>query len=245
MLHRSAVSRRAPLWLTATLFVSACSSSGSADNPDGGTGPDGGMLGTTCTDCTPTGAMTFALPSPTGAKLWTTPTMEKVLREATPPTATGDGITIFAAQNEYEPFQLVVRPDAAGSAKLTISDFTGPGTIAKSNVELRRVGYVHASAPSDASSIMSPSGYLPDPLEPVAFGTADAVSAMQNQPYWITVYVPPGTPAGDYTATLTVTAGSGTQNVPVKLHVYGFALPSAISFDGNWNASFQRKTAKN
>src|SRR5262249_10217717 len=46
-----------------------------------GSGGDGQQ----CTDCTPTGDMTFALPSPSGATLWTTTTMDKVLREAAPP----------------------------------------------------------------------------------------------------------------------------------------------------------------
>lgn len=242
MAYRDTVRFGVRATLGAALFLAACPQNpetGDGGLPDGGTGEPGPV----CTDCTPTGAMTLLLPSPGGAKLWTTPTMEKVLREAAVPTMPGDSITLYAAKNEYEPFQIVVRPDATGTATLSISDFTGPGTIAKANVELRKVGYVRITTPSDASSIMSPSGYMPDPLELVSFGSPDAVTGMQNQPYWITVYVPPGAVAGDYTATLTVTAGTGTQNIPVKLHVYNFALPSRISFDGNWNASFQRAAA--
>lgn len=216
------------IWLGAALLLAAC-----PQNPDdGGSGP-----GPVCTDCTPSGPLTLLLPSPSGAKLWTTPTMEKVLREAAPPTTAGDSISLYAAKNEYEPFQLIVRPDASGTATLSISDFTGPGTIGKANIELRRVGYVRVTTPSDASSLTSPSGYIPDPLELVAFGAADAITGLQNQPYWLTVYVPPSAAAGDYTATLSVTAGGGTQNLTVKLHVYDFALPARIGFDGNWNAS--------
>lgn len=218
------------IWLGAALLLAAC-----PQNPDGGTGP-----GPVCTDCTPAGPLTLLLPSPSGAKLWTTPTMEKVLREAAVPATPGDSISLYAAKNEYEPFQLIVRPDASGSVTLRLSDFTGPGTIGQTNLELRRVGYVHITTPSDASSLKSPSGYIPDPLELVAFGAADNVTGQQNQPYWITVYVPPSAAAGDYTAMLSVTAGGGTQNIPVKLHVYDFALPGRIGFDGNWNASFQR-----
>lgn len=224
-----------PLLLPVSLAFVGCPQ----DNGAGDGGGDGGGVGTPCTDCTPTGPATFLLPSPAGAKLWTTPTMEKVLREAAPPTSPGDSIQLYAAKNEYEPFQIVVRPDAAGSATLLISDFTGPGTIAKSNVELRRVGYVRITAPSDPSSIISPLGYMPDPLELISAGTPDAVTALQNQPYWITVYVPPGAAAGDYTATLSVTAGGGKQDIPIKLHVYNFALPTQIGFDGNWNSSYR------
>src|SRR5262249_18523399 len=47
-----------------------------------------------CTDCTPTGAMTFRLPSPDGATVWTATTMDKVLREAAPPETLGQSIAM-------------------------------------------------------------------------------------------------------------------------------------------------------
>lgn len=76
--------------------------------------------------------------SPAGATLWTTTTLDEVLREAAPPTATGAAIAISAAGNEYEPFQLVVHPDADASVTLTMTGFTGPGALEAG--ELRRVG---------------------------------------------------------------------------------------------------------
>src|SRR5262249_43904393 len=142
--------------VAAVAFV-ACSKGGASGGSSGGTG---GIA--QCTDCTPTGDMTFALPSPAGATLWTTTTMDKVLREAMPPTTTGDHISLFAAKNEFEPFQIVVRPDAAATVKLTMTPFSGPGMV--SRIEIRRVGYVKIASPSDASAI--PSGYMPDPLTP-------------------------------------------------------------------------------
>ena len=196
---------------------------------------DGGTNGPVCTDCTPVGPMTFRLPSPAGATLWTTTTMDKVVREAVPPENTGDAIQIYAAKNEFEPFQIVVRADASTNVTLAMPPLSGPGTIPR--IELRRVGYVNITQPSDASSIKS--GFVPDPLEPAAFGAPAAVTGGENQPFWITVYVPPDTPAGDYTSTLTVTVGGVAQAVPIKLHVYDFALPKKIGFDGNWNLSFQ------
>ena len=209
------------------------------DDDDGGTGGDagggaGGVL-PPCTDCTPAGDMTFALPSPAGATLWTTTTMDKVLREAAPPAATGAAIALSAAKNELEPFQIAVRPDADATVTLSMTPFTGPGML--DDLEIRRVGYVHIQAPSDASSL--PSAYVPDPLVPTSFGAAEALTGGENQPFWITVRVPPGAAPGDYAATLTVTVGGVAQDVPVSLHVFDFELPAAIGFDGNWNASFQ------
>src|SRR5215217_8173010 len=100
-------------FMMAAVAFGACSKGGAS----GGSGGAGGIA--QCTDCTPTGDMTFALPSPAGATLWTTTTMDKVLREATPPTTKGDHISLFAAKNEFEPFQIVVRPDAAATVKVS------------------------------------------------------------------------------------------------------------------------------
>lgn len=208
---------------------------GGSAGASGNAGSSGAGGHPTCTDCTPTGDRTYVLPSPPGAVLWTTTTMDKVLREAAPPSATGDGIDVRAAKNEVEPFQIVVRADAAATAHLTMTPFQGPGTIG--GTELRRVGYVNISAPSDPGGI--PSGQIPDPLDPATFGADESVPAGQNQPYWITVRVPPGAAAGDYTATLSVDVGGAKSDIPVRLHVFDFALPADIGFDGNWNSSFQ------
>ncbi len=205
------------------------------DRLDGAAGEDAAPPLPVCTDCTPAGPMTFRLPSPPSAVLWTTPTMEKVVREAAPPENPGDQIQLYAAKNEFEPFQIVVRADASTNVSLSMPAFGGPGSIPR--LEIRRVGYVQITQPSDATSIKS--GYVPDPLEPTTFGASEPVTAAQNQPFWITVYVPADALPGDYTSTLTVTVGGVAQAIPVKLHVYDFALPSKIGFDGNWNTSFQ------
>jgi hypothetical protein len=211
-------------------LVAACS----GDDPNrGGDGSGTGGVGPTCTDCTPVGTMVYSLPAPAGASIWTATTMDKVLREASPPTATGDGIQMFAAKNEFEPFQLVLRADAGGAATLSLSAFQGPSSIAR--VELQRVGYVNVASPSDPGGI--PSSRIPDPLEPTSFGAAETLPTAENQPFWITVYVPPDAAAGDYTATLTVSLAGGSVDIPVGLHVFDFALPAEIGFDGNWNGS--------
>lgn len=229
--------RSAPLGLT--FVVALVIAGGCGDDEDGAGGKSGknDPNGTSpvCTDCTPAGPMTFRLPSPSGAVLWTTPTMEKVVREAAPPDNPGAEIQLYAAKNEFEPFQIVVRADASTNVTLAMAPFAGPGTIPR--LEIRRVGYVKITEPSDASSIKS--GFVPDPLEPTTFGASEAVTGGQNQPFWITAYVPSDAPAGDYTTTLTVTVNGVAQALPVKLHVFDFEIPKKIGFDGNWNMSFE------
>jgi hypothetical protein len=216
--------------LVALALAVSCGDDGSSGSS--GTGADGQGGNPTCTNCTPTGDLTFTLPSPPGATVWTTTTMDKVLREAAPPTSTGDAITVLSAKNEFEPFQVVVHAESAASVSLSLSALSGPSAVPR--VEIRRVGYVQIAEPSDPSGI--PSGFIPDPLEPTTFGATEALATGQNQPFWITFYVPPDAAAGDYTATLTVTTPGGSAGVPVKLHVFDFALPAEIGFDGNWNA---------
>jgi hypothetical protein len=137
--------------------------------------------------------------------------MDKVLREATPPTAPGTSIALSAAKNEFEPFQIVIRADAASTATLQLNAFTGPST-AITRTEIRRVDYVSIQQPSDSSSI--PSSAIPDPLRPTTFGASESLPAAQNQPFWVTVYVPASAAAGNYTATLTVTVGGCQARYP-------------------------------
>ncbi|MFO0549581.1 MAG: DUF4091 domain-containing protein [Polyangiaceae bacterium] len=227
-------------WTLAALSTSLALACGD-DSQTGGSGGsgaanqggDGGVP--TCTNCTPTGDLTYRLPSPAGATVWTTTTMDKVLREAAPPEIDGDALVLSAAKNEFEPMQVVVRSDAGGSATLSLSAFTGPGAIPR--VEIHRVEYVNIAEPSDASAI--PSGRIPDALVPSAFGASEPLPAGENQPFWITVFVPPDAAAGDYEATLTIDSGGAQSSIPVRLHVYDFALPADIGFDGNWNASME------
>ena len=68
-----------------------------------------------------------------------------------------------------------------------------------------------------------------------------------NQAFWVDLFVPPaGVPAGDHAGTVTVSLRSPPQSVrdaataslptafkvtlPIKLHVFGFALPSTSKF---------------
>ena len=171
-----------------------------------------------------------------GATVWTAPILDKVLREATPPTNPGTAISLSAAKNEFEPFQLVIRADTNSNLTIQLSAFTGPSS-AITRQEIRRVQYVTIQQPSDSSGIASSA--IPDALPLTQFGTSEALPGGQNQPFWITIYVPTEAAAGDYTATLSITLNGDTQAIPVSLHVYNFALPANIGFDGNWNASFE------
>jgi hypothetical protein len=148
--------------------------------------------------------------------LWTTPPTERVFKDAAVPAATDAEIRVYAASNESEPFQLVVLPAASGPVAVSIGDF-GAGIT----VELNQVKYVTIATPSDN---LGRTGPYPDPLWPLALPASVAMTAGENTALWFTVHVPRGTAAGDYLATATV----GGIEVPVRLHVFGFAVPDLL-----------------
>lgn len=166
------------------------------------------------------------LPAPAGLGLWWCGSTYKVGRERALPAATNTAVQISAARNEYEPFQLVLRPDVAlTNVSVTVSDFTAvglPGSpgISATNVEVALVEYVNVTRPTDAAGT---TGAHPDPLVPVS--GPFSVTGRANQPLWFTVFVPGDTPTGDYEATISVRSETATLSALLRLHVYDFTLP--------------------
>ncbi len=64
-------------------------------------------------------------------------------------------------------------------------------------------------------------GLYPDPLVPKEFGAQLQVPA-QTTSFYVLTHVPPGTPAGDYSASLVVQDGVELHEVPFTLHVWRF-----------------------
>jgi len=185
--------------------------------------------------------------------LWVTDSLTRV--QPTDPPGTGTAAAITAARNEIEAFQVIIRaPDgqALSNVNATVSDLVGPGLIDKSTLTLYREHYVpvHVQSAHVNNGWYAPysPGNWPDALIPssVPGGTYPsfpfAVPAGQNQPVWIDVYVPKGTPAGIYTGTVTVTAdGVAPVTIPLTLTVWGFTLPdrpALASAFGGYDHSF-------
>jgi len=132
---------------------------------------------------------------------------------------------ISSAQNAYESFQIVVDSphiDQPG-VYLQTSDLINLKTkskISQDNFSWRVVGYVPTTPPYYPVKFVGP---WPDPLIP---NKSYDVKAGTSQPFWLTVYVPPNTPAGNYTGTVMVKGlNFAPQAIPVSLHVYDFSLP--------------------
>lgn len=125
-------------------------------------------------------------------------------------------VTIEGASREYVPFQLMIIPrQNMKNVKISISNFTGPGTINNSNVEIAPMGWY----PDLASGKLWADMLRPDIQ---VFDVAEQFI----QPVWFNVFIPPATPGGDYHAVVTVRAeNADAVDIPVKLKVYPFELP--------------------
>jgi hypothetical protein len=154
----------------------------------------------------------------TGFEVWTADGMTKVMRTAPPPSPKPRAVRIYAARNEYESAQVIIRAATTPLEDVTVKvgPLVGPGgaKIGADLIRLYRVAYIHLPAVK---------ADYPDPLPPLM--GPFRVAAETNQPVWITAYVPRGKPAGEYRGKIEVTAGGATQSVPVALTVWNFTLP--------------------
>lgn len=146
----------------------------------------------------------------------------KVGRDRPLPDATSRAVKLSAARGEYEPVQIVLRPQQETVLqRVEMSDLTcGKHHLPAQHINLREVAYVFVEHPTDW---LGEPGDYPDPLPPLK--TPLRLQAGRNQPLWLTVYVPYGTPAGDYKGTIRLITDRGVAQVPLTLTVYNFDLP--------------------
>ncbi len=159
-----------------------------------------------------------------GFNLSAVSSMVKVPLEPARLIVSDDTARISAAGGEYESFQIVIAATDSGLAgvRWEALDLAGEsGGISAENIEINPVGYVETTVASEVYP--SSLGWWPDPL--LRLDSLD-VPAGERQPLWVTVHVPPGTPAGTYRGEIRVsTANDGSAAIPVELRVWGFDIP--------------------
>jgi hypothetical protein len=176
------------------------------------------------------------LPGTNGNVLfWRASSGRKVPRWRNPPKENCRGIAIRTAVNEAEAVQLVVTP------KRPLRDLKvrlGPLPKSKSGEELPvpafdflRVGYVPVERPTDKYGCPAK---WPDPLPPQHKDIALRVPKGANQPFWIRVKPPKGTPKGIYRSEIWVYCSyeEGTYEmlkVPLAVEVFGFSMPDVYT----------------
>lgn len=177
--------------------------------------------------------------------VWQVPAVVKVFQDDLPADGAGlrenaPAAEIFAARNEQESLQLAVRsPRDLPGVRIVVDPPVGPQEFALKDFRIEVVGYVPVDHPSSYYQTKAPAwhrkvpanagrgdgwaGLWPDPLLP---RTVVDLRANLTQPVWVTVSVPKDAPAGDYLGRVRLEApGQTLASVPVRMHVWDFALP--------------------
>lgn len=156
--------------------------------------------------------------------LATAPAMVKVRRDGQDFAGeVAPELSLSAARNESEGAQVVVvsLADRDLEVQAEVGELQGPGgaKLAAENLKLGLVGYVTTSKPGYRTAYV---GDWPDPIQPYK---PFRLKAGEVQPLWVRLYVPTGTPAGDYSGVVTITSGQERREMRLKLHVFDFDLP--------------------
>lgn len=176
---------------------------------------------------------------PSALSWWAESPMIKVHPGDLPPERPDRRAQIYAARNEFEPFQIVLRSDAGdvGDLDVDVSDLKGPdgAQLQKNNITVYLEQFIDLTQPSVKSGA---AGRWPDPLLPrvdrYAHERRNAfpfrIHKGEDQPVWIEVFVPAGTTPGKYAGAATVLQnGTAKFSIPIDLTVWGFTLPVTSS----------------
>ncbi len=159
--------------------------------------------------------------------LWWCRSGWKISQTRPMPDATTQAIEIKLAANEADAAQIVLRPkQALKGFQAHATALKGPNgvEISAERIDVLRVRYVTVAQPTDAVGAAAP---WPDPLPP--FNAPIDIAADQNQPLWVRVTAPADTPAGDYSGSLILEAGTMRTEASLHVTVFGFALPDRMT----------------
>jgi hypothetical protein len=152
----------------------------------------------------------------------------------------GAAVVLSAARNEREPFQLGLwSRTPLRNVRVEVSPLRNASGRTLPPVQRFLVATVPVDRPSAYYSSRLPdwcrrvptgagatdgwAGEWPDPLPPLK---PFDLPAQRAQALWFNVYVPPDAPPDDYRGEVTLRAeGAAPLRVPVRLHVWNFALP--------------------
>jgi hypothetical protein len=166
-------------------------------------------------------------------------------------------VVIRAARGEYESFQVAIQAPSGGltNVNFSASELVGPrGAILSAvNLILYREWYVtvkyHSPTYNGPPNLpITKVRTFPDALIPFldpATGKPPAeakfravpfdLAAGRNAVFWVDVFVPRGTVAGQYRGSYTVTSDQGTFESKIRICVWKFTLPLEPSLKSSFN----------
>ena len=157
--------------------------------------------------------------------VWWCDATHKIHRQRALPEAESPAAELSAARHDWEAVQVVVRPEQnLRGLTAAVDPLQGPegAVIGADKIRVLRAYYHYVEHPTDRSSVQ---GQWPDALPPL--DQALDVAQGANQPLWVLVYVPEDARPGDYRGQVRLQAEGWSAVVPLRLHVWNFALPRA------------------
>ncbi len=161
--------------------------------------------------------------------IWVPTNIEKVLKDQDFPDKRDTSINMYAAKNEYEGTQVIIKADSSGlkNVKVNITDLkheNGSDSIGSNCIKTYKEHYIHVTEPTTREL---KAGWYPDALIPLT--STFEIEPSQNQGIWISVKVPKGQAAGLYSGKVEVTSGDKSVDIPVEFNVWDFELPDESS----------------
>lgn len=162
-----------------------------------------------------------SLPGGEGLGLWWCDGMRKIMRDQPVPKAKAPAVVVEAARNEYEPFQICLRPNEELRG-VRLETVGAPEGV---TLDFFQEEYVSVLKPKDE---WGEAADYPDPLVPVEGPLT--LAAGRNHPFWIDLKVGEKVPAGDHAfKVMLMREGAEPVTIPVQLKVQPFALPVATT----------------
>jgi hypothetical protein len=179
----------------------------------------------------------IATPSHAAWNTWLDTSIQKYRQDGEDGTNGGQALTIKAAKNEFESFQVLIyaNGESLTNVDVSVGDFTSGGNTVD-DIYIYKQHYITTVNKSRNESVI---GAWPDALLPKVdryYGETRntfpmTVSSGKIQGVWIDVGTTTTTVAGTYTANVTISANGKTDIVlPITLVVRDFTLPSTKTF---------------
>ncbi len=187
-------------------------------------------------------------PASAGLSLWVETPGTMILADR--PAGAAKEIVLAGVRNEYVSAQLGLRSGQEAEKPFTFewTALAGPGgkEIPKGKVELFRAADIvvdHGSNESKSKNALRvrPKGSFPDALVPLilADGTnvANSIKPEKDKTiaFWVDVFIPAGTPAGQYSGGITLNGGEKPLTIPVKLKVADAEIPAESTIPSMYN----------
>ncbi|MCI0512694.1 DUF4091 domain-containing protein [candidate division KSB1 bacterium] len=172
---------------------------------------------------------------PKDLKIWWSEAGTQIFPDTPRPRPARPVITLNAAQNETEAFQLILQSSvSAPNIMIQIDPFQHQTLQTRHHFRstAEQVEFVRITNPSDATGRV---GEWPDPLPPCPHPFN--LPGHRNFPIYITVYIPTDCPAGDYRSQVRIQLADTVQFLPIRLHVWNFSLPAKTTLRSGFGIS--------